>query len=114
MSFRRTTQALLAVMAFVLAGCNQTTVSPTPSSASTERICRTVRSRARRPLAVGLGFIESVQFAQFYRADQAGYYGEAGLDVTFRHGFDYDRDRVGRTGSSSTSASPTGRASSRR
>jgi ABC-type nitrate/sulfonate/bicarbonate transport system substrate-binding protein len=42
------------------------------------------------PLTVGLGFIPSVQFAQFYRAEQAGYYDEAGLDVTFRHGTDYD------------------------
>ena len=41
-------------------------------------------------LDVGLGFIPSVQFAPFYLADQAGYYREAGLDVTFRHGTDYD------------------------
>ena len=41
-------------------------------------------------LSVGLGFIPSVQFAPFYLADQAGYYREAGLDVTFRHGTDYD------------------------
>jgi NitT/TauT family transport system substrate-binding protein len=32
-------------------------------------------------LKVGLGFIPSVQFAQFYLADQAGYYRDAGLDV---------------------------------
>jgi NitT/TauT family transport system substrate-binding protein len=32
-------------------------------------------------LTVGLGFIPSVQFAQFYLADQAGYYRDAGLDV---------------------------------
>jgi putative riboflavin transport system substrate-binding protein len=42
------------------------------------------------PLNVGLGFIPNVQFAPFYLADQAGYYEEAGLDVTFRHGTDYD------------------------
>ena len=41
-------------------------------------------------LTVGLGYIASVQFAPFYLADQAGYYEEAGLEVTFRHGFDYD------------------------
>jgi NitT/TauT family transport system substrate-binding protein len=39
-------------------------------------------------LTVGLGFIPSVQFAQFYRAEQQGYYLEAGLDVTFQHGVD--------------------------
>jgi putative riboflavin transport system substrate-binding protein len=41
-------------------------------------------------LKVGLGYIPSVQFAPFYLAEQAGYYDEAGLEVTFRHGTDYD------------------------
>jgi NitT/TauT family transport system substrate-binding protein len=40
------------------------------------------------PLTVGLGYIPSVQFAQFYLADQAGYYHEAGLDVTFQNKVD--------------------------
>ena len=38
------------------------------------------------PLTVGLGYIPSVQFAQFYLADEAGYYDEAGLDVTIEQG----------------------------
>jgi NitT/TauT family transport system substrate-binding protein len=42
------------------------------------------------PLTVGLGYIPSVQFAQFYYADQAGYYADAGLDVTFRNQIDPD------------------------
>jgi NitT/TauT family transport system substrate-binding protein len=42
----------------------------------------------RTQLTVGLGFIPSVQFAQFYLADQAGYYDEAGLDVTFQNKID--------------------------
>ncbi len=40
------------------------------------------------PLKVGLGYIPSVQFAQFYLADEAGYYDEAGLDVTFENKID--------------------------
>jgi NitT/TauT family transport system substrate-binding protein len=40
------------------------------------------------PLKVGLGFFESVQFAQFYFAEQAGYYADAGLDVTFENRID--------------------------
>ena len=40
------------------------------------------------PLTVGLGFIPSVQFAQFYLADQAGYYEQAGLEVTFQNKID--------------------------
>jgi NitT/TauT family transport system substrate-binding protein len=40
------------------------------------------------PLTVGLGYIPSVQFAQFYLAEEAGYYDEAGLDVTFQNKID--------------------------
>lgn len=42
----------------------------------------------RTQLTVGLGFIPSIQFAQFYLADEAGYYDEAGLDVTFQNKID--------------------------
>ncbi|MFV2065114.1 MAG: ABC transporter substrate-binding protein, partial [Chloroflexota bacterium] len=41
-------------------------------------------------LTVGLGFIPSVQFAQFYLADEAGYYTDAGLEVTFQNKIDPD------------------------
>jgi NitT/TauT family transport system substrate-binding protein len=41
-------------------------------------------------LKVGLGYIPSVQFAQFYLAQQAGYYREAGLEVTFENKIDPD------------------------
>lgn len=40
------------------------------------------------PLTVGLGYIPSVQFAQFYFAEEAGYYAAAGLDVTFQNKID--------------------------
>ncbi len=40
------------------------------------------------PLTVGLGYIPSVQFAQFYLAEEAGYYDDAGLDVTFQNKID--------------------------
>ncbi len=40
------------------------------------------------PLTVGLGYIPSVQFAQFYLAEEAGYYDEAGLEVTFQNKID--------------------------
>jgi NitT/TauT family transport system substrate-binding protein len=81
---RRSLFALIAAMAVVIAGCGQPAPSPAPASPSAEPPADLT------PLTVGLGFIESVQFAPFYRADQAGYYDEAGLDVTFRHGTDYD------------------------
>lgn len=63
------------LVALVLGGCagGSPNVSPTPAR-----------------LTVGLGYLPSVQFAQFYRAQQQGYYADAGLDVTFEHRFDYD------------------------
>jgi putative riboflavin transport system substrate-binding protein len=39
-------------------------------------------------LTVGLGFTPSVQFAQFYLAQEAGYYRAAGLDVTLQNRID--------------------------
>lgn len=42
------------------------------------------------PLVVGLGYIPSVQFAPFYLAQQAGYYRDAGLAVTFQNKIDPD------------------------
>ncbi|HEU4571937.1 MAG TPA: ABC transporter substrate-binding protein [Candidatus Limnocylindrales bacterium] len=45
-------------------------------------------SAALTKLTVGLGYIPSVQFAQFYRAQQAGYYRDAGLEVTFQNQID--------------------------
>ncbi len=41
-------------------------------------------------LSVGLGYIPNIQFAQFYLAQQAGYYRAAGLDVTFENKIDPD------------------------
>jgi len=42
------------------------------------------------PLTVGLGYIPSVQFAQFYLAQRAGYYADAGLAVTLQNKIDPD------------------------
>ncbi len=72
------------------------TATPPPPSAGDHRPRRASPSAAAGPsaapvkLTVGLGFIPSVQFAQFYLADQAGYYAEAGLDVEFQNKIDPD------------------------
>ncbi|MBA2720379.1 MAG: ABC transporter substrate-binding protein [Chloroflexi bacterium] len=63
------------VVAVLAAGCG-TSVTPAPSSTAVTK------------LTVGLGYIPSVQFAQFYRADQAGYYAAEGLAVTFQNEID--------------------------
>jgi NitT/TauT family transport system substrate-binding protein len=41
-------------------------------------------------LTIGLGYLPSVQFAPFYRAQQQGYYSDAGLEVTFQNRIDPD------------------------
>ncbi|MEA2546935.1 MAG: putative riboflavin transport system substrate-binding protein [Chloroflexota bacterium] len=45
-------------------------------------------SKGTTALTVGLGYIPSVQFAAFYRADQAGYYAAEGLTITFQNEID--------------------------
>ena len=92
MPIRRIIITLVAAMAVVLAGCGPSAVSPSlpPPATGSATAPPSEPSAAPTALTVGLGFIPSVQFAPFYRADQAGYYEEAGLDVTFRHGTDYD------------------------
>jgi NitT/TauT family transport system substrate-binding protein len=76
------------------AGCTiEPSAQPTGSTGPTDQPSAAGTSEpSQEPVAVsvGLGYIPSVQFAPFYLADQAGYYTDAGLDVTFRHGTDYD------------------------
>lgn len=66
--------ALLALMT----ACSPSAPSPSGSGAATTA------------LTVGLGYVPSVQFAQFYLAQQAGYYRDAGLSVTFENKIDPD------------------------
>jgi NitT/TauT family transport system substrate-binding protein len=65
----------LALTALAAGGALGQSGSAAPASSLPERTA----------LTVGLGYIPSVQFAQFYRAEEAGYYDAAGLDVKFEH-----------------------------
>ncbi|MFP5342618.1 MAG: ABC transporter substrate-binding protein [Candidatus Limnocylindria bacterium] len=96
MSQRRSLVILGLLAALVVGACRgadgpaspgQPTAAPTqaPSVAPTSD-----PSLPPTALTVGLGYIPSVQFAQFYLADQAGYYREAGLEVTFQNKIDPD------------------------
>ena len=60
--------------------------SASPAPAATP----TAPSGSGTKLVVGLGYIPSVQFAQFYYAQQKGYYTAAGLDVEFQNKIDPD------------------------
>ncbi len=67
--------ALASAFALALAACGGNAATPSASPVA---------------LTVGLGYIPSVQFAQFYLADQAGYYRDAGLAVTLQNKIDPD------------------------
>jgi NitT/TauT family transport system substrate-binding protein len=87
---------LLGVLAVVAAACGGGSPSPavTPSSGvATPGASATPAQPSPTPadaveLTIGLGYVPSVQFAQFYLADQAGYYRDAGVKVTFENKID--------------------------
>lgn len=68
--FRR---ILSTVLLLAVVGCSRGFATPTPAPAQ---------------LTVGLGYIPSVQFAPFYRAQRQGYYRDNGLEVTFQNQID--------------------------
>ncbi len=87
--------AALVVLSLLASACGPAPSSSAPSVPTASGPAPSVEisqepSQVATALNVGLGFIPSVQFAPFYLAEQAGYYDEGGLDVTFRHGTDYD------------------------
>jgi NitT/TauT family transport system substrate-binding protein len=88
--------AALALVVALVAGCtngaaNATAVPPSnPPAASLAPGESPETSVTPTKLVVGLGYIPSVQFAQFYLAEQNGYYADAGLDVEFQNKIDPD------------------------
>jgi NitT/TauT family transport system substrate-binding protein len=93
----------LVTLALVIVACTggglpSANVSPTDGAAPSTAVGSSTpvpsdtpgSPAAAVPLVVGLGYIPSVQFAQFYLADQAGYYRDAGLDVTLQNKIDPD------------------------
>ncbi len=85
---------LLGVLAVIVAACGggatATPGVPAPTAPATSGAPATPSPTPAAPveLTVGLGYIPSVQFAPFYFADQAGYYRDAGLEVTFQNKID--------------------------
>jgi NitT/TauT family transport system substrate-binding protein len=88
--------AAFAVVVALVAGCSNgtgggTSVPPSnPPAASLGAGESPEASITPTKLVVGLGYIPSVQFAQFYLAQQNGYYADAGLDVEFQNKIDPD------------------------
>ena len=92
--------ALLMLVAVLVSACGSGGSSPASAGASsTATSSAAVGSAApsgAEPsvtptrLVVGLGYIPSVQFAQFYLAQQKGYYAQAGLTIEFQNKIDAD------------------------
>ena len=89
--------AAFAVVIVIVSGCvsggttEATAVQPSnPPAASLAPGESPEASVTPTKLVVGLGYIPSVQFAQFYLAQQNGYYSDAGLDVEFQNKIDPD------------------------
>ena len=94
---RRLLIVQIAILALIAIACGPAAGSGTPPPLTSSSAAPSASSDGSAepsgepvPLTVGLGFIPSVQFAQFYLADQQGYYDEAGLDVTFQNKIDPD------------------------
>ena len=86
---------VLAVIGSLVAACgagggSSGSVPPSNPPVATAPGESPEESIAPTKLVVGLGFIPSVQFAQFYLAQQNGYYADAGLDVEFQNKIDPD------------------------
>ena len=93
----RSLAVVTMVVALTAAACGGGSTSPKPSATAaalpvTSPSASVPPSALANPvkLTVGLGYIPNVQFAQFYLAEQAGYYRDAGLEVTFQNGRDAD------------------------
>ena len=78
---------VLVAAAIAVGGCTSG-ATPAPSAMASPSVPSATASPAQ--LVVGLGYIPSVQFAQFYLAQQEGYYAAAGLTVTFQNKIDPD------------------------
>jgi NitT/TauT family transport system substrate-binding protein len=93
---------LMAATLMACAGSVATPAAPSPAALSPAALSPAAGGSGSSPsssagspgaltrLTVGLGYIPSVQFAQFYFAQQAGYYRDAGLEVTFENKIDPD------------------------
>ena len=83
--------ALVGLVVAALVGACVATSSAPPSNPPISSLApggSAEPSVAPTKLVVGLGYIPSVQFAQFYLALQNGYYADAGLSVEFQNQID--------------------------
>ena len=92
-TYSRSLVALLTLVVLVVSACGTGGSSAAPTSSAAGGSAGPSGAEASvtpTKLVVGLGYIPSVQFAQFYLAQQKGYYAEAGLTIEFQNKIDAD------------------------
>ena len=77
-SFLLSFAALFVLLTLVLAACGSSSTTTTAPATPGNNVTN---------VSIGLGYIPDIQFAPFYVAQSRGYYKNAGLNVTFHHGF---------------------------
>jgi NitT/TauT family transport system substrate-binding protein len=87
MSNRYPAVSLILAIAIVLASC---AAPAAPLMVTPDGAGQPEPAAAPTPVALGLGYIPSVQFAPFYVARAKGFFAEQGLDVQFQHGIETD------------------------
>ena len=92
----RSLVALLTLVVVVASACGSGGSSPASAAPTSSAALGTAAPSGGEPsvtptkLVVGLGYIPSVQFAQFYLAQQKGYYAQGGLTIEFQNKIDAD------------------------
>jgi len=76
------------LLVVLLAGC--VPVPGAPEATAPIKPAGNEAAQELTPITLAMGYIPSVQFAPFYVAQERGYFTAAGLDVTFRYGFESD------------------------
>ncbi len=90
LSIRGAIVGLLTAVLVAACGANGASSSASVGPSPTGAIGSPESTTAPTSLVVGLGYIPSVQFAQFYLAQEKGYYAEAGLQIEFQQKVDSD------------------------
>ena len=87
----------IALLAALLAACGPAAPASTPTAAPTTApaaaaptAAPAAASQPLRQITLAMPYIPNVQFAQYYMADQRGYYAAEGLKITFDYNFETD------------------------
>ena len=77
---------LAMIVALLVAACQPVSAPPRPTIPPASEASEV----ALTPVAIGVGYIPSVQFATFYVAMEKGFFAEEGIDASLEYGFEND------------------------